>query len=175
MSETHPAPSVHNLAHEDAGPSDPILAAKLQRAAHLANENCDRATALAHKLSAQLHQAQSRINELELEADGRAGRLWAEAETAVAKLQSDANARIDRTKREAEARIAPVEAEANERLSRVRAEIEDRFSRLGTDLAQAELRTDRAEQWLALIRREIEDHLMPSFAAMHDRLTSLDG
>src|SRR6516165_7240664 len=97
MSETHPDPSVHNYAHEDAGPADPILAAKLERAAHLANENCDRATALAHKLSAQLRQAQSRINELELEADERAGRLWAEAETAIAKLQSEANARIERT------------------------------------------------------------------------------
>jgi hypothetical protein len=39
------------------------------------------------------------------------------------------------------------------------------------DLAQAELRADRAEQWLVLIRGEIEGHLMPSFAAMHDRLT----
>jgi hypothetical protein len=62
-------------------------------------------------------------------------------------------------------------AEANERLSRVRAEIEDRFSRLRADLAQAELRADRAEQWLEMVRREIEDHLMPSFAAMHDRPT----
>ena len=209
MSETHPAPSVHNLAHEDAGPSDPILAAKLQRAAHLANENCDRATALAHKLSAQLHQAQSRINELELEADGRAGRLWAEAETAVAKLHSEANARIERTKQEADERIARVEAQAHsrirhlqdeltlaqqltdrakkdeqiandriarietegeERLSRTWAEFEDRFIRLKADLAQANLRADRAEHWLALIRREIEDHLMPLFMATHDRM-----
>jgi hypothetical protein len=61
-------------------------------------------------------------------------------------------------------------AEANERLSRVRAEIEDRFSRLRADLAQAELRADRAEL-LEMVRREIEDHLMPSFAAMHDRPT----
>jgi len=210
MSETHPDPSVHNYAHEDAGPADPILAAKLQRAAQLANENCDRATALAHKLSAQLHQAQSRINELELEADGRAGQLWAEAETAVTKLQSEANARIERTKQEADERIARVEGEGNsrirhlqdelalaqqlterakkgeqtaqdritrletevdERLSRTWAEFEDRFIRLKADFAQAKLRADRAEHWLALILREIEDHLMPVFTANHDRMT----
>ena len=213
MSETHPDPSVHNYAHEDAGPADPILAAKLERAAHLANENCDRATARAHKLSAQLRQAQSRINELELEADERAGRLWAEAETAIAKLQSEANARIERTKREADERIARVEAEADsrlrhlqdelalaqqlterakkgeqtaqdritrletevdERLSRTWAEFEDRFIRLKADLAQAKLRADRAEHWLALIRQEIEDRLMPLFTATHDRMTAAE-
>ena len=58
-------------------------------------------------------------------------------------------------------RIARVETEANERLSRAWAEIEDRFIRLKADLAQAELRAERAEQLLVLIRREIEDNLMP--------------
>jgi hypothetical protein len=38
-------------------------------------------------------------------------------------------------------------------------------------LAQAELRAGRAEQWLTVIRGEIEDHLMPSLAAMHDKPT----
>ena len=66
-------------------------------------------------------------------------------------------------------RTARAETEANERVRRARAEIEDRFICLKADLTQAELRADRAEQWLVLIRREIEDHLMPSFAAMHDR------
>jgi hypothetical protein len=147
-----------------------------------------------------LREAQSRINQLELEADGVADRM-------SAKLQSDANARIDRAKQEADARIARVEAEAesrvrhfqaelaqakkladrakgdaqiaqeriaraeteaNELLRRAWAEIEDRFIRLKADLAQAELRANRAEQWLVLIRRKIEDHLMPSLAAMHD-------
>ena len=210
MSETHPAPSVHNFAHEDAVPADPILAAKLEQAVHLANENCDRATALAHKLSSQLREAQARINQLELEADRCASQLWAEAETALAKLQSEANNRIGRTKREADERIARmeaeadsrirhlqdelaraqqltdrakkdgqiahdriarVEAEADERLSCTWAEFEDRFIRLKADFAQAKLRADRAEHWLALILREIEDHLMPVFTANHDRMT----
>jgi hypothetical protein len=39
------------------------------------------------------------------------------------------------------------------------------------DLAQSELRADRAERWLVLIRQEIEERLMPSFVAMHDRST----
>jgi hypothetical protein len=47
-------------------------------------------------------------------------------------------------------RIAHVETEANERLSRAWAEIEDRFIRLKADLAQAELRAERAEQLLVL-------------------------
>ena len=232
MRESHHALSVHEFAPEDSDPvpADPALVAKLQQAAKLANENCDRAMALAHKLSTQLREAQSRINQLELEVDGLVHRLRKESETAVVKLQSDADARVDRTKREADERIAHVVAEAENRVRRLqkelvqardrvkveadahierikieaddsiaRAEIEadariermkieaddrvaraeaeakklDRgqvemeghFSRLKADLAQAELRADRAEQWLALIRREIEDNLMPSFPA----------
>ena len=196
-------------AREDAVPPDPTLVAKLQQAAKLANENCDRATALAHK--AQLREAQSRINHLELEAErARPDRLKADVEAAIAKLQSDANARVKRTRREADARIARVEAdaenrvrhlqgqlvqakqltdrakadaqmandritrveaEADDRLSRALAESEDQFIRLKAELAQAELRANRAEQWLALIRQEIEDHLMPPLAAMHDQPT----
>jgi len=208
MSETDSASSVHNLAG-DSAPANPSFVAKLQQAANLANENCDRATKLAQKLATQLREAQARINQLELEADGLADRMRAEVETAVAKLQSDANARVERAKREADARIARVEAEAesrvrhlqaelaraqqltdraradaqvaqerigraeteaNERLRRGWAEIEDRFIRLKADLTQTELRADRAEQWLVLIRRELEDRLMPSFVATHDRL-----
>jgi hypothetical protein len=37
--------------------------AKLQQAANLANENCDRATALAHTLSAQLREAGSSLED----------------------------------------------------------------------------------------------------------------
>jgi chromosome segregation ATPase len=197
MSESHSA-SVNNSVREDAAPADPGFVAKLQKATNLANENCDRATKLAQKLSVELREAQFRINQLELEADRMS-----------AKLQSDANARIERAKQEADARIARVEGEAesrirhlqaelaqaqqladrakanaqiaqeriaraeteaNERLRRAKAEIEDRFIRLKADLVQAELRADRAEQWLGLIRREIEGHLMPSLAPMHDQL-----
>jgi hypothetical protein len=210
MSQNQSAPSAPSSVREDGAPAEPSFVAKLQQAAKLANENCDRATILAHTLSSQLREAQSRINQLEAEADGLADRLWGEAETALAKLQADANARIERTKQEAHARIARVdseaesrvrhlegqlaqaqqlteqakadaqiahdriarvEAEADERLSCAWAESEDRLTRLKADLAQAELRADRAEQWLALIRGEIEDHLMPSLAAMHDHPT----
>ena len=237
MRESYSAPSVHEFAREDPDPvpADPALVARLQEAAKLANENCDRAMALAHKLSAQLREAESRINQLELELEGDRliDRLRTETETALAKLQSDADARVVRTKREADERIAHVEVEAKNRVDRLqdklvqareadarieqikieadervaraeieadarieqikieadnrvgraeagakqyldrrRVEIEDDFNRLKADLAQAELRADRAEKWLVLIRREIEDHLTPSFAAMHDRLTS---
>jgi hypothetical protein len=248
MRESHPAFSVHEFVPEDSDPvpADPALVAKLQQAAMLANENCDRAMALAHKLSTQLREAQSRINQLELEVDGLVHRLRKESETAVIKLQSDADARVDRTKREADERMARViadaenrvrrlqgelvqardrvkveadahierikieaddsiaraeieadariermkieaddrvaraEDEAKKHLDRGRVEMEGHFSRLKADLAQAELRADRAEKWLGLIRQEIEERLMPSFVAMHDRSTpperiSLDG
>ena len=44
------------------------IVTKIQRAADLSNENCDRALALAHKLSMQLRAAEDRINQLEAEA-----------------------------------------------------------------------------------------------------------
>jgi vacuolar-type H+-ATPase subunit E/Vma4 len=107
-------------------------------------------------------------------------------ETEVAKLQSDADARVDRVKAaadrrieriksEADKRVARAEANANEHLGRLRAEVETRFSGLKADLVQAECRADRAEQWLVVIRREIEDRLMTSFTNMHDRLPPLEG
>ena len=205
MVEHQSAPSVRNFARED--PADPILVAKLQQAVNLANQNCDRATALAHKLSGQLRDAQDRINQLELEADGLVDRLHGEAQTAVAKLQSDADARVDQTKREADERIAGLEAEAENRINRLQgelaqakqladlvkseadariertkaeadervasaaAETRDRSGRLEDELAQAKQRADHAEQWLVLIRREIEERFVSSFAAVHDRLT----
>ena len=41
--------------------------AQIRKAAELANENCDRAMALAHKLAMQLRAAEDRITELEAE------------------------------------------------------------------------------------------------------------
>jgi cell fate (sporulation/competence/biofilm development) regulator YmcA (YheA/YmcA/DUF963 family) len=41
------------------------IIAKIQKAADLSNENCDRAMKLAHKLSMQLRAAEERINQLE--------------------------------------------------------------------------------------------------------------
>jgi hypothetical protein len=89
-------------------------------------------------------------------------------------MKADADARIDRIKAEADERVARAEAQADNRLNRVRAEIEGHFSRLEADLAQAELRADRAGQWLVLIRREVEGHLMPSLVSAHKRLSSPD-
>ena len=110
MRERQSAPSVRKFAREDPEPADSAFEAK--QAANLANENCDRAMALAHKLTAQLREAQNRINQLEIDADGLVDRLRADAETAVAKLQSDADARVDRTKREADKQVARLESEA---------------------------------------------------------------
>ncbi len=47
--------------------SGPALVAKLRKAAELANENCDRAMALAHKLAMQIRAAEARIYQLETE------------------------------------------------------------------------------------------------------------
>ena len=49
---------------EEAGEA---IIAKIQKAADLSNENCDRAMKLAHKLSMQLRAAEDRINQLEAE------------------------------------------------------------------------------------------------------------
>ena len=51
---------------EEAGEA---IIAKLQKAADLSNENCDRAMKLAHKLSMQLRAAEDRINQLEAELE----------------------------------------------------------------------------------------------------------
>ena len=45
------------------------IIAKLQKAADLSNENCDRAMKLAHKLSMQLRAAEDRIIQLEAEVE----------------------------------------------------------------------------------------------------------
>jgi hypothetical protein len=46
-----------------------VIIAKLQKAADLSNENCDRAMKLAHKLSMQIRAAEDRINQLEAESN----------------------------------------------------------------------------------------------------------
>jgi hypothetical protein len=51
---------------EEAGEA---IIAKIQKAAELSNENCDRAMKLAHKLSMQLRAAEERINQLEAEVE----------------------------------------------------------------------------------------------------------
>jgi hypothetical protein len=51
---------------EEAGEA---IIAKIQKAAELSNENCDRAMKLAHKLSMQLTAAEERISQLEAEVE----------------------------------------------------------------------------------------------------------
>ena len=103
--------------------------------------------------------------------------MEAEAESRILQLQgalAQAQQLTDRAKAEARIahdRIARAQTEADERLSRLWAEIEDRVIRLKADLAHAELRAERAEQWLAVVHRDIEENLMPSMAAMHEGVT----
>ena len=164
---------------------------------------------LAQTLSAQLREAQNRINQLEREAEGLGDRLLAEAKAIIQEVRSNADARVNRTireaderidrlkaeaqnqigrlqnelaqatrgidqvkdkagtrietiKMEADARVDAVETEAKKRVDVIRRENEDKVIRLEADLTEAKDRADRAEQWVMLIRREIEDHLMPA-------------
>ena len=98
--------SGQEFGSRDSDPADPAFVANLQQSANLANENCDRAVALAHKLSAQLQEAEDRINQLERERDGFFDQLLAEAKAAIQDVQSNADTRVNRTIREADERIA---------------------------------------------------------------------
>ena len=57
-------PNSYGAQVEEVGQA---IVTKIQRAADLSNENCDRALALAHKLSMQLRTAEDRISQLESE------------------------------------------------------------------------------------------------------------
>ena len=59
-------PNRHGAQVEEVGQA---IVTKIQRAAELSNENCDRALALAHKLSMQLRTAEDRISQLEAEVE----------------------------------------------------------------------------------------------------------
>src|SRR5438128_12686004 len=75
QSESDTPEQVLRLAPKEKQPSDvsPLeeaghaIVAKIQKAADLSNENCDRAMTLAHKLSMELRAAEDRINQLEAE------------------------------------------------------------------------------------------------------------
>ena len=54
---------------------------------------------------------------------------------------------------------------AEESLEQLRAGARDEVSRLQFELAEAEDRAKRAEQWVARIRQEVESSLMRSSAA----------
>jgi DNA anti-recombination protein RmuC len=200
--------SGQEFGSRDSDPADPIVA-NLQQSAKLANENCDQAVELNQTLSAQLREAQDRINQLEREVDEVGEQLLVKARAIIQEVQSNADARVNRTiretderidrlkaeaqnqisrlqnelaqatggtdqvkaetgkhiesvKMEADARIDAVETEAKKRIDVIRRENEDKVVRLEADLTQAKNRADRAEQWVMLIRREIEEHLMPA-------------
>jgi hypothetical protein len=204
----HSAPLEQEFGSRDSDPADPVVA-NLQESANLANENCDRVLALAQTLSAQLREAQARINQLEREAEGLGGQLLAEAKIIIEEARSNADARVNRTireadervdrlkadaqheigrlqneltqatreieqikdeagtriesvKKEADARVDAMETEAKKRIDVIRRDNEDKVLCLEADLTEAKDRADHAERWLMLIRREIEDHLVPA-------------
>ena len=59
-------PNSYGAQVEEVGQA---IVTNIQRAADLSNENCDRALALAHKLSMQLRTAEDRISQLEAEVE----------------------------------------------------------------------------------------------------------
>ena len=59
-------PRSYGILAEEAGQA---IIAKIQKAADLSNENCDRAMRLAHKLSMELRSAEDRINQLEVRSN----------------------------------------------------------------------------------------------------------
>src|SRR6266480_3220161 len=93
--------SGQEFGNRDSDPADPI-GANLQQSAKLANENCNRAVTLNQTLSAQLREAQDRINQLEREADELGEQLLVEARAIIQEVQSNADARVNRTIREAD-------------------------------------------------------------------------
>ena len=161
-------------AREHLDPADPAFVAKLQQAAKLANENCDRAMALAHKLSTELNEAQRKINQLEREADGLYDRLHAEAETAVAKLQSDADMRVHRAKRELDERVAAAVAEADKRTARVREELAQAQQAAARTKAETEARirqvNAQAQQGIARAQAEAQERVARAQADTNARL-----
>jgi predicted nucleic acid-binding Zn-ribbon protein len=62
--ESKARPRSDDTPVEEAGQA---IIAKIKRAADLANENCDRAMRLAHKLAMEVRTAEDRINQLEAE------------------------------------------------------------------------------------------------------------
>jgi F0F1-type ATP synthase membrane subunit b/b' len=120
--------------------------------------------------------ADAAVNRTSREADERIARLKAEAENQIRRLQSElaqatggtdqvqgeANKRIKCAKMEMDARVASVETDAKKRIDVIRRETEDKILRLEADLTQAKTRADHAEQWVMIIRRQIEEHLMPA-------------
>ena len=112
-----------------------------------------------------IREADERIVGLKAEAENQFGRLQnelAQATRGTDHVKGEADKRIECVKMETDARVASVEIDAKKRIDIIRRENEDKILRLEADLMQAKNRADGAEQWVMLIRREIEDHLMPA-------------
>jgi hypothetical protein len=103
-----------------------------------------------------------------VEAESRFQTELARVTQGLDQIKVEADARIQQIKSKAEARVTAAETGANKRINTISSKNADQIVRLEADLADATQRAVRAEQWLMLIRREIEDHLMPSFTAIHN-------
>ena len=117
------------------------------------------------RVNRTIREADERIDCLKAEARNQIGRLQnelAQATRGIDQVKDEAGMRIETVKMEADARVGAVESEAKKRVDVIRRENEDKVIRLEADLTAAKDRANRAEQWVMLIRREIEDHLMPA-------------
>ncbi|TMJ29264.1 MAG: hypothetical protein E6G96_10430 [Alphaproteobacteria bacterium] len=173
-----------NLANDRAVALAQTLPAQLREAQDRINQLEREAEGLGDQLFAEAKaiiqevrsNADARVNRTIREADERIDRLKAEAQNQIGRLQNElaqatrgidlvkdeSGTRIESVKMDADARVAAVEAEAKKRVDVIRRENEDKVLHLEADLTEAKDRADRAEQWLMLIRRAIEDHLMPA-------------
>jgi vacuolar-type H+-ATPase subunit E/Vma4 len=182
----HPGPFGQEFRSDDSDPADPVietLSARLREAQDRINQLEREANGIGDQLLAEAKaiiqevrcNADARVNQTIREADERSERLKAEAQNEIARLQDDlaqatcgikqvqdeADRRIQSVKMEADARVDAVETEAKKSLDVIRRENQDKVLRLEADLREAKNRADNADQWIMLVRREIEDHLMP--------------
>jgi hypothetical protein len=182
---------------DDAGNA---LIVRLQQAAKVSNENCDRAMGLAHKLSIQLRVAEERIAGMGgklAEAEARAERAAderireMEAELAqvgaaaaervrgmqaeLAQTQAAADERVAQAVRAADKRVEELKGElkrteaqaaaAGERAKRASEQRIAELARMAAELERANERAQRAEAWLRLIEKTVEDKLIAPLAA----------
>jgi F0F1-type ATP synthase membrane subunit b/b' len=117
------------------------------------------------RVNRTIRETEERIDRLKADAQNQIGRLQnelAQATRRIDQVKDEAGTRIESVKIEADARVDTADTEAKKRVDVIRRESEDKVLRLEANLTEAKNRADRAEQWLMLIRREIEDHLMPA-------------
>jgi hypothetical protein len=158
----------------ESEPAAPALAS-LPQSLRVANENCERATALAQTLSAQLREAQDRINQLEREADGLGEQLLAQAKAIIQEVRCNADARVARAVGEADDRISRIKGDAQSEIGSLQTElaqatraIDQLKGEAGTRVESVKMDADRrvaaaeaeAKKRIDLIRRENEDKVL---------------